>query len=88
MAVEITVSEARADLGPVTSRAAYAGETTYLTKHGRRAAAVVPAASAELLEEIEDLLDVQAVRTALAELEAGTEERRAFTRRTPRHRTS
>jgi prevent-host-death family protein len=88
MAAEMTVSEARADLGPVTSRAEYAGETTYLTKHGRRAAAVVPAGSAELPEGIAELLDVQAVHSALAELEPGTEERVPFVRRTTRHRTS
>lgn len=82
MAVELTVSEARADLGPVTSRAEYSGETTYLTKHGRRAAAVVPAAAAELLEQIEDLMDAEAVRAALADLEAGTEQRVPFVPRT------
>ncbi len=43
MVSELTVSEARADLGPVTSRAEYGGETTYLTKHGHRAAAAVAA---------------------------------------------
>jgi len=32
MVSELTVSEARADLGPVTSLAEYGGETTYLTK--------------------------------------------------------
>jgi hypothetical protein len=57
-----------------------------LTKHGQRAAAVVHAAAAELLENLENLLDAQAVRVALAELEAGTEERVPFARRTPRGR--
>lgn len=57
MATEMTGSEARAELGPITSRAEYGGETTYLTKHGHRAAAVVPAAAAELLEQLEDLVD-------------------------------
>ena len=87
MSTDLTVSEARAELGPVTSRAEYSGETTYLTKHGRRAAAVVPAAAAELLEQIEDLIDVEAVRTALADLEKGREESVPFARRT-RNRTA
>ena len=82
MPVELTVSQARAELGPVTSRAEYSGETTYLTKHGHRAAAVVPAAAAELLEQIEDLMDAEAVRSALADLQAGSEQRVPFTRRT------
>lgn len=84
MAAEMTVSEARAELGPVTSRAEYGGETTYLTKHGHRAAAVVPAAAAELLEQLEDLVDDKAVRAAMADLEAGVEERVPFVRRTRR----
>ena len=79
---DLTVSEARAELGPVTSRAQYSGETTYLTKHGHRAAAVVPAAAAELLEHIEDLIDADAVRSALADLESGTEQRIPFVRHT------
>lgn len=82
MAAELTVSEARAQLGPVTSRAEYSGETTYLTKHGHRTAAVVPAAAAELLEQIEDLVDAEAVRSALAGLGAGSEQRVPFVRHT------
>lgn len=84
MTTEMTVSEARADLGAVTSRAEYGGETTYLTKHGHRAAAVVPAAVAELLEQIEDLVDEEAVRTALANWRSGDEERVPLVRRTGR----
>lgn len=84
MSSEMAVSQARADLGSVTSRAEYGGETTYLTKHGRRAAAVVPVAAAELLEQLEDLLDGQAVRNALLALESGTEQAQPFVRRTPR----
>lgn len=79
---EMSVSEARADLREVTNRAEYAGDTTYLTKYGHRAAAVVPAESAELLEELEDLVDADAVRQALAEHEAGDNERVPFARRT------
>jgi antitoxin (DNA-binding transcriptional repressor) of toxin-antitoxin stability system len=62
----------------------YGGETTYLTKHGRRAAAVVPAAAAELLEQLEDLVDEQAVRRALESLKSGQEESLPFVRRTRR----
>lgn len=82
MGNEVAVSDARADLGAVTARAQYGGETTYLTKHGHRAAAVVPVAAAELLEQLEDLLDRDAVLTALAALDDGTEERLPFVRRT------
>lgn len=81
---EMAISEARADLGSVAARSQYGGATTYLTKHGRRAAAIVPAPAAELLERIEDLLDEQAVRAALADLDTGHEERRPFVPRTRR----
>lgn len=79
----MTVSQARAELGPLTSRAEFSGEITYLTKHGRRTAAVVPAAVAELLEQIEDLLDADSVRSALDDLAAGREGKLPFVRRTP-----
>lgn len=83
---EMSVSEARAELGPVTNRVEYGGQHVYLTKHGHRAAAVVPAASAELLEELEDLLDGEAVEAVLGALAEGSEGRVPFTRRTPRER--
>lgn len=87
MSEGMSVSQARADLGAVTSRAQYGGETTYLTKHGRRAAAVVPAAAAELLEQLEDLVGEEAVRNALAKLRSGDEERVPFVRRIRRQTT-
>ncbi|MDR7304592.1 type II toxin-antitoxin system prevent-host-death family antitoxin [Haloactinomyces albus] len=66
MSVEMPVSSARTDIGPVTDRAEYTGEITYLTKHGRRAAAVVSAQAAQLLEELEDLADLETARERLA----------------------
>lgn len=84
MSDEISVSEARAQIGPITDRAEYAGVTTYLTKRNRRAAAVVPAAAAELLEALEEVLDGQAVSAALAAIREGLDAPRPFVRRTPR----
>lgn len=63
-------------LGDLAARAEYGGETVYLTRHGRRTAAVVPAGTAELLEQLEDLLDVEAVAAVQARLADGTEPRR------------
>ena len=83
MSTEMTVSDARPELAEITNRAAYAGETTYLTKHGKRTAAVVPAASAQLLEDLEDLIDHQAVQEALAAFADG-EATVPFRRRTQR----
>lgn len=83
MSDDVAISVARAELGPITARAEYGGQVTYLTKHGHRAAAVVPVAAAQLLEQLEDLMDDQAVRAALASLEDGVEQRLPFIRRTP-----
>ncbi|WP_298180469.1 type II toxin-antitoxin system prevent-host-death family antitoxin [Saccharomonospora sp.] len=80
--VEIPVTEARAHISDVTNRAEYGGEIIYLTRHNRRAAAVVPAEAAELLEKLEDLADVEEVRQVLAT--ATDEDFVPFRRRTRR----
>ena len=82
MSREMSVTDARPELAEITNRAAYGGETTYLTKHGRRTAAVVPAHSAQLLEDLEELVDGEQVREVLDALAAGTETRVPFRRRT------
>ncbi|MGH3888920.1 MAG: type II toxin-antitoxin system prevent-host-death family antitoxin, partial [Pseudonocardiaceae bacterium] len=74
--MDVALTEARSSLGELAARAEYGGETVYLTRHGRRSAAVVSAAAAELLEQLEDLLDAQAVAEVQARLAAGTEGRR------------
>lgn len=84
MSSEMTVSEARRELADVTNRAEYGGETTYITKSGRRSSAVVSAARAQLLDDLEDLIDGEQVREALAALADGTEERVPYRRRTNR----
>ncbi len=76
MSVDVALTEARSRLGELAARVEYGGETVYLTRHGRRAAAVVSAPTAELIERVEDLLDVNAALEVLARLEAGTEGRR------------
>ena len=40
--VEIGIEQARKQIGDLADRARYAGQTTYLTRHGRRIAAIVP----------------------------------------------
>lgn len=50
---ELTASAARQEFADVVGRAQHAGAITYIVKHGRRVAAVVPIEAAELLERFE-----------------------------------
>ncbi len=54
--VEVSVTDARAGLAEIVNRAAYGHESAYLTKQGKRVAAVVPADALELLDRVEDLV--------------------------------
>jgi prevent-host-death family protein len=49
---ELSISDARDDLADVVNRVQYAGERTYLTRHGRRVAAVVPVSLVDAYEEL------------------------------------
>ncbi|MFC3493654.1 type II toxin-antitoxin system Phd/YefM family antitoxin [Glycomyces rhizosphaerae] len=51
---EISVSELRAHLAEVINEANYTGARTFITRAGKRIAAVVPADEADMLEEAED----------------------------------
>ncbi|MFL6094049.1 MAG: type II toxin-antitoxin system Phd/YefM family antitoxin [Blastococcus sp.] len=61
------VSDARDHLADVVNRAAYSGEAVYITRRGRRLAAIVPAEVLEAIEAAEDAADVEAVLAARAE---------------------
>jgi DNA-binding MarR family transcriptional regulator len=72
---EIPLEEAS---GQVTDAAhdAARGQVVYLTEHGERLAAIVPAeleslTPEQLRELLEDFADAQAARESLAEVEAG-----------------
>lgn len=64
---EMPISDARQHLSEVVNRAAYGREAVYLTRRGRRLAAVVPAEMLEAFEAAEDAADVAAARAALAD---------------------
>jgi prevent-host-death family protein len=64
---ELTASAARQGFADVVGRAQHAGATTYIVKHGRRVAAVVPIEAAELLERIDDEYWSARAREALDE---------------------
>ena len=61
------ISEAREAFSTTVNRVAFGGERVVLTRHGRRVAAVVPIADLELLERLEDAVDLDDARAALAD---------------------
>lgn len=69
---EMTVTEARARLADVVDEARVAHGPVYLTRRGRRVAAVVDAeVLRQLLEDAEDYADIKAAAEARAEIAAG-----------------
>ena len=69
---EMSVSDARARLADVVDSARVDHEPVYLTRRGRRVAAVISADDLQrLIEAAEDLADLEAVRAAREEMAAG-----------------
>ena len=69
---EITVSDARARLADVVDAARIGHDPIYLTRRGRRVAAVIDANDLDgLIAAAEDLADIEAARAARAELDEG-----------------
>ena len=60
----VSIVEARAHFGDLVSRATLLNRRVFVTRHGKRIAALVSAEDAELLDAIEDRLDLEAVRKA------------------------
>jgi prevent-host-death family protein len=66
---EMSLTEARARLAEVVDSARVAHDPVFLTRRGRRVAAVIDAAGLEkLIEAAEDLADIEAARAARAEM--------------------
>jgi antitoxin Phd len=66
---DVTVSDARARLADVVDAARVGHEPVYLTRRGRRVAAVIDAADLDrLIEAAEDLADLEAARAARREM--------------------
>jgi prevent-host-death family protein len=64
---KISTAEARDDFAEVINRASFGKERFVLTRRGKNLAAIIPVEDLELLEELEDRMDVEAARAALAE---------------------
>ena len=64
---EMPISEASGHLDEVADESAATGEVIYLTRDGRRLAAIVPVELAAEIEAAEDATDIAAAEAALAE---------------------
>jgi prevent-host-death family protein len=65
--VRIPIVKARDEFSDLVNRAAYGKERVVLTRRGKPLAAVVPLEDVELLERLEDRIDLDEARAALAE---------------------
>src|SRR3990170_1055987 len=65
----LAVEDARKEFAHTLNLVAYGGERIILARRGRDLAALVPVEDFKLLEDLEDRLDLQAARKALAEAE-------------------
>ena len=63
----LDLSRARALFTESVNRVNYRGERIVIRKHGRPVAALVPVEDLELIRELEDRIDLQDARKALAE---------------------
>jgi len=66
------ISEAREQFATIINQVAFGGERVRLTRRGKAVAAVVPIEDVDFLEELEDELDLELVREALADPENQT----------------
>jgi prevent-host-death family protein len=72
----LTTTGARAAFSEILNRAAFGKERVVLTRRGRRLVAVVPVEDLELLEALEDRLDLDEARAALAASKRGRQKPR------------
>ena len=63
----LTASEARGNFSDTINRVAYRGERVVLHRRGKDLVAVVPLSDLAALEKLEDQLDLEAAKRALAE---------------------
>ena len=63
----VTTVDARAQFSEIINRAAFGKERVTLTRRGKEIVAVVPIEDMKLLEALEDKIDLEEARAALAE---------------------
>lgn len=64
---QVNTVDARAQFSEIINRAAFGKERIILTRRGKEIVAVVPIEDVKLLEALEDKIDLEEARAALAE---------------------
>jgi prevent-host-death family protein len=64
---QVSTVDARAQFSEIINRAAFGKERVTLTRRGKEIVAVVPIEDVKLLEVLEDKIDLEEARAALAE---------------------
>ena len=67
MAIIISTADARKNFADIVNKVAYGKESVVLTRRGQKIAALVSMDELELLQYIEDHLDIEDAKKALAE---------------------
>lgn len=67
MATTVSTSKARIDFAEMINQVAYRGERVVLDRHGKPIAAIIPIDDLTFLEAMEERMDVEAAKRALAE---------------------
>ncbi|MGH7524651.1 MAG: type II toxin-antitoxin system prevent-host-death family antitoxin [Gemmatimonadales bacterium] len=67
MAHRLPTSKAREQFADLLNEVAFKGRRVLLHRHGKNVAAMVPADDLALLEELEERLDLEAIRRSLHE---------------------
>ncbi len=65
---EFSFSDARSNLAEIANEVAYAGRRAVITRKGKKLVAIVSIEDLEALEAIEDRIDLEEARTALADV--------------------
>ena len=64
---QVSTVDARSQLSEIINRVAFGKERMILTRRGKEIVAVVPIEDVKLLESLEDRIDLEEARSALAE---------------------
>ncbi len=65
--IRVEATKARGTFSETINQVAYGNKRIVLERRGKAVAAIVPIADIELLEQLEDLIDLEAARRALAD---------------------